>query len=116
MPGLNVMLDVPSLALGLLSLVVFIRACDRSSVGTAILAGLIAGLAINTTWTGLLVPVHDPPKLARAIRAVIEDRDLARRLGAGGRARVEAEFRADAMIARFADLYESLARAKGLAV
>ncbi len=66
--------------------------------------------------TGLLVPMRDPPALAEALRTVIQDRDLARRLGGGGRARVEAEFRADVMIARFAELYETLARAKGLAV
>jgi glycosyltransferase involved in cell wall biosynthesis len=64
--------------------------------------------------TGLLVPRQHPPALTQAIRTVIEDRDRARRLGDAGRARVEAEFRADAMIARYADLYESLARAKGL--
>ena len=45
---------------------------------------------------------------------MIHDPDLARRLGDAGRARVEAEFRADAMIARFAALYEELARAKGV--
>ncbi len=66
--------------------------------------------------TGLLVPMRNPPALAEAIRTVLQDRDLARRLGAEGRTRVEAEFRADTMIARFAELYETLARAKGLAV
>jgi glycosyltransferase involved in cell wall biosynthesis len=66
--------------------------------------------------TGLLVPVHDPTALARAIRTVVEDPALARRLGDEGRARVESEFRADAMISQFADLYERLARSKGLAV
>jgi glycosyltransferase involved in cell wall biosynthesis len=66
--------------------------------------------------TGLLVPLHSPPALAQAIRTVIDDRDLAQRLGAAGRARVEAEFRAETMVARFATLYEDLARAKGLAV
>jgi glycosyltransferase involved in cell wall biosynthesis len=66
--------------------------------------------------TGRLVPLRNPPALAEAIRSVIQDPDLARRLGEAGRARVEAEFRADAMVAQFADLYEQLARAKGLAV
>lgn len=65
--------------------------------------------------TGLLVPVDDANALARSIRAVADDPGLAARLGAGGRARVEAEFTADAMVARFAALYESLARDKGLA-
>lgn len=66
--------------------------------------------------TGLLVPVHDYPALAQSIRKVIQDPALARALGEGGRARVEAEFRASTMIDRFATLYEDLARAKGLQI
>lgn len=63
--------------------------------------------------TGLLVPLREPKELARAIRAVVEDADLARRLGEAGRARAEAEFRAVTMVERFAALYEELANAKG---
>ena len=66
--------------------------------------------------TGLLVPVRTPTALAQAIRAVVQDPELARRLGDAGRARVEAEFGAETMIARFADLYERLARDKALVV
>lgn len=66
--------------------------------------------------TGLLVPVGNPPLLARAMRDVIRDPALARRLGEAGRARVEAEFRAETMITQFAELYEQLARSKGIAV
>ncbi len=62
--------------------------------------------------TGLLVPVGDHPALAQAIRTVVEDPALARRLGEAGRARVEAEFRAETMVERFASLYETLAAAK----
>lgn len=64
--------------------------------------------------TGLLVPLRDPPALAQAIRTVVDDPELARRLGAAGRDRAEAEFRAQTMVERFAGLYERLARAKGL--
>jgi glycosyltransferase involved in cell wall biosynthesis len=64
--------------------------------------------------TGLLVPVGDVMLLARAIRDVVRDPELARRLGEAGRARAESHFRADVMISQFADLYESLARSKGL--
>jgi glycosyltransferase involved in cell wall biosynthesis len=71
---------------------------------------------VDPDRTGLLVPVHNPQALAQAIRTVLQDPALARRLGAAGRARVEAEFRAETMVARFAELYEHLARAKGLAV
>ena len=66
--------------------------------------------------TGLLVPPGTPSALAQAIRTVLRDPDLARRLGTAGHARVDAEFRAGTMITRFADLYEELARAKGLPV
>ena len=66
--------------------------------------------------TGLLVPMKSPKELARAIRQVIEDPDLAKRLGSAGRARVETEFRASLMVERFADLYEKLARAKGVEI
>jgi glycosyltransferase involved in cell wall biosynthesis len=41
--------------------------------------------------TALLVPPEEPEALAKAIRRVLEDAELARRLGAAGRARVEAE-------------------------
>ena len=41
--------------------------------------------------TALLVPPEEPEALAEAIRRVLEDAELARRLGEAGRARVEAE-------------------------
>jgi glycosyltransferase involved in cell wall biosynthesis len=66
--------------------------------------------------TGLLVPVRKHTALAQAIRTVIEDPRLARRLGEAGRARVDAEFGVETMVERFAELYESLARQKGLKV
>jgi glycosyltransferase involved in cell wall biosynthesis len=62
--------------------------------------------------TGLLVPLRDPPALAQAIRTLVRDPDLARRLGAAGRARVASEFRVATMIESFAALYEELARTK----
>ena len=64
--------------------------------------------------TGLLVPLRDPPALARAIRQVIQDRSLASRLGEAGRTRAEVAFAAGPMIERFAALYEQIAREKGL--
>ena len=65
--------------------------------------------------TGLLVPVGDVMLLARAIRDLVRDPTRATRLGEAGRARVEAHFQAETMIAQFADLYENLARTKGIA-
>ncbi len=60
--------------------------------------------------TGLLVPLRDPPALTRAIQKVLDDPELARKLGEAGRARAEAFFSVHLMIERFAALYEELAR------
>jgi len=62
--------------------------------------------------TGLLVPLRDPPNLARGIRRVIEEPGLARTLGDAGRARAEMHFGVDLMVDRFASLYEQLVAAK----
>jgi glycosyltransferase involved in cell wall biosynthesis len=64
--------------------------------------------------TGILVPVGDVMLLARAIRDLVRDPMLCNRLGTAGRARVEDHFRADTMITQFAELYENLARLKGI--
>ena len=64
--------------------------------------------------TGLLVPIKNPPALAQAIRRVVADPALARRLGEAGRTRVELEFGVDRMVDRFAALYEVLAVEKGI--
>jgi glycosyltransferase involved in cell wall biosynthesis len=66
--------------------------------------------------TGLLVPIHAPTELARAIRSLIDDPTFAGRLGEGGRAHAETNFRADTMVERFVVLYQQLAREKSLAV
>ncbi len=41
---------------------------------------------------------------------------MAARFGEAGRARVEARFRTDTMVAQFAELYESLAHSKGISL
>jgi glycosyltransferase involved in cell wall biosynthesis len=64
--------------------------------------------------TGLLVPMHKPSALAQSIRVVLDDQELATRLGQAGRARVETSFPIQLMIDRFASLYEELAMKKGL--
>jgi hypothetical protein len=56
LPGINLMLDVPALALNLGSLALFFQSVDRGSTGLAILAGLVGGLAAQTKYTGLSAP------------------------------------------------------------
>lgn len=52
LPFLNLMLDVPSLALALLGLATFFTACERASAARAVAAGLLVGLAMQTKYTG----------------------------------------------------------------
>jgi glycosyltransferase involved in cell wall biosynthesis len=66
--------------------------------------------------TGLLVPVGDHKALAAALRDLIDDPGRASRLGQACRDRVDRQFRADAMIEQFGELYETIARQKGLRV
>jgi hypothetical protein len=52
LPFLNLMLDVPSLALALLGLALFFAAAERASGARAVAAGLLVGLAMQTKYTG----------------------------------------------------------------
>jgi glycosyltransferase involved in cell wall biosynthesis len=55
--------------------------------------------------TGLLVHSGDWKDLAENIIMVLSDKSLARRLGEGGRARVEVDFSSRGMAARYNQLY-----------
>ncbi len=56
LPSLNLMLDVPALALSLTAVYLFLGACDRDAIGRAVLAGLVAGVAMETKYTGAVAP------------------------------------------------------------
>jgi hypothetical protein len=57
LPMVNLMLDIPAVALGLAALALFVRAAERGSWWLALAAGAVAGLAMQTKYTALLVPV-----------------------------------------------------------
>ncbi len=56
LPSFNLMLDVPVLALSLFAIVVFLRASDRDSYLFAAVAGMVAGIAAQTKYNGLVAP------------------------------------------------------------
>jgi hypothetical protein len=56
LPMVNVMLDVPAVAIGLAAIALFVRAAERESWPLAALAGVVAALAMQTKYTMLIVP------------------------------------------------------------
>jgi hypothetical protein len=57
LPSFNLMLDIPVLAASLGALALFARAVDSDRTSLAITAGVLAGLATETKYNGLLSPV-----------------------------------------------------------
>jgi glycosyltransferase involved in cell wall biosynthesis len=64
--------------------------------------------AVRDGETGLLVPAEDSGALADAIRRLLADADLRRRLGEQGRRQVLEQFTADHMTQGFERLYGEL--------
>jgi glycosyltransferase involved in cell wall biosynthesis len=78
--------------------------------GKPVVASAVGGVGevIRHADTGLLVPAGDSRALADAIRTVLTDAALTRRMGERGRALVEAEFTCDAMVNAVTQVYEDL--------
>ena len=89
--------------------------------GTVLLEAMASGLPCVTTelgtgtsWvvqngaTGLVVPPRDPEALAAALRRLLEDEGLRRRMGQAGRERVEREFTEALMVERVMAVYRNL--------
>ena len=54
LPGLNLMLDVPMMSLGLAALAVVMLSIERDSNSLTVASGFLAGLAIQTKYNGLI--------------------------------------------------------------
>ena len=80
-------------------------ACETPVVAAAV--GGIKEVVVDGE-TGLLVPPADPPKLARALTEVLEDRGLAAKMGRAGRTRVLKHFTWDRIAEKTLSLYRSL--------
>jgi glycosyltransferase involved in cell wall biosynthesis len=79
--------------------------------GLPVISTAVDGIpeAVIDRRTGLLVPPADPRVLAEALMWAIAEPDKAARLGAAGRARVEAEFGLEPMVEKIAALYREVA-------
>ncbi|NLF70979.1 MAG: glycosyltransferase [Candidatus Anammoximicrobium sp.] len=84
---------------------------EAMSAGLPVIATDIAGNRdlVVPEKTGYLVPIGDRAAFARWTKVLLDDPELARRLGEAGRQRVLTEFSVDQMVARHAALYRELA-------
>ena len=86
-------------------------ALEAMALGKPVIASRIGGLAETVVdgVTGVLVPPGDQPALAAALRRLLGDAALRERHGAAGRARVQADFSAAAVVPRIEALYGRVA-------
>jgi glycosyltransferase involved in cell wall biosynthesis len=80
---------------------------EAMATGLPVIATAIGGnpTLVEADRTGLLVPPGDAAALARAIARLIEDRDLAARLGERARAQAHRLFSMELMVSRTEELY-----------
>ena len=109
--------------LGCLDLVV--HPAEMEGLGVSLLQAAAAGVALVGSraggipeivvdgQTGLLVEPGDRQALGAAVRRLLSDDTLRRRLGAGGRQRVESLFSVDAMVAGNLEVYRDVLAGEG---
>ncbi len=83
---------------------------EAMAAGKPVVATAIGGTdeVIVPDCTGLLVPPGDAPALATAIRTLLADPPLARRLARAGQARVATMFSAAQMVRQVTQVYDEL--------
>jgi len=101
---------------------VFALASDTEGLSNAILEAQACGLPVIATHVGgnpdlvdddcgVLVPARDPDAMAEAMRALLRDADLRKRMGAAARSRVVRNHSLDSMTQTYASLYRELVHA-----
>ncbi|HKW41273.1 MAG TPA: glycosyltransferase, partial [Gemmatimonadales bacterium] len=82
---------------------------EAMSYGVPVIGSRVGGIPdiIVDGETGLLVAPGDPAALAAALQRLAEDRGLAARLGAAGRAHVRAHFSWDGIVAAWEACYQA---------
>ncbi len=89
---------------------------EASAMGKAIVATDIRGCqeVIIKDATGLLVPVRDPNSLVRAVSTLLDNPDLAHRLGRAARAHAQQHFDERVCFQRLIVTYEHLLQERGI--
>jgi rhamnosyl/mannosyltransferase len=87
-------------------------ACGKPVVNTAIARSGVPFVSRDGE-SGLTVKVGDAEAFGQALRAILADRELARRFGDAGRARVEREFSKEVMAERMLAIYRDVTAARG---
>lgn len=87
---------------------------EAMRAGLPVVASDVGGVseAVDST-TGFLVPRNDEGALTDALRRLVEDAPLRRRLGDAGRAAFDARFTVGRMLTGTAAVYDALAREEG---
>lgn len=88
---------------------------EAAAAGLAVVSCRTGGVpeAVDDGVSGLLVPERDPAALSAALGQLLDDPERARRMGAAGRARVEALFDVRRQTQRLEEVYDELARPRG---
>jgi glycosyltransferase involved in cell wall biosynthesis len=63
---------------------------------------------ISDTVNGLLVEPEQPAEMARALRRIVEDADLAQRLGQAGRTSVVRDYQLNSVVEQCLEVYRRL--------
>lgn len=84
--------------------------------GAPVIAANSGGVTdiVRNGETGLLVPERDPAALAGAIQRLLDDRALAARLAANGRAWVSERYRSEKVAHQFSAVYAALAAGRSI--
>lgn len=83
---------------------------DAMFAGIPVVASDVGSIseAVVEGETGTLIPTEDAAGLVVALRRLLGDEELRRRMGGAGRRRAEARFSADGMVRSYEELYEGL--------